>query len=262
MTAPDGHLPLLVDEIIIPDGRRQAKPADVKKLAESIAKIGLRHPITVRRKGDDYVLIAGLHRLEAFRRLGEEHIPCLITSMSKAEARMWEIAENLHRAELTVQERADQLGEWVQLCNGQVDHSRGGKPNKGISEASRQLGVGRKDVERAVKIASISPEAKEVAREAGINDNQSKLLRVAAEPAARQVAAVHHLAPTERNARSWKFAKQQRKERAKADAQIILQQFGSECAAFLVEINEIERVQACLRFELDQAGDLHVGGAK
>jgi hypothetical protein len=57
------------------------------------------------------------HRLEGFRLLDREHIPCLITSMTGAEARMWEIAENLHRAELTVLERSDQIAEWIRLCD-------------------------------------------------------------------------------------------------------------------------------------------------
>ena len=50
------------------------------------------------------------------------------------------------------------------------------------------------EAHRAVKIAAITPEATEAAREAGIDDNQSKLLKVAAAPAAEQVAVAHKLA--------------------------------------------------------------------
>ena len=41
-------LPITIDDIDIPDGRRQVNPAAVKRLADSIDHIGLRHPMTVR----------------------------------------------------------------------------------------------------------------------------------------------------------------------------------------------------------------------
>lgn len=81
--------------------------------------------------------------------------------------RLWEISENLHRAELTALERSKLVAEWVELTGekvGQVAQVSGGRGNKeGVSEASRQLGVERTDVRRALKVASLSPEAQEVA---------------------------------------------------------------------------------------------------
>jgi ParB-like chromosome segregation protein Spo0J len=193
---------LSVDDIIVPEGRREAKPAEVKKLADSIKEIGLKHPITVRRGRDNtYVLVAGRHRLEAFRKLGEEFIPSLITSMSKAEARKWEISENLHRCDLTKIERAELLAEWVHLTEEEVSRqvvpkpgTMGGRPESGIAAASRELGIGEKEAQRAVKIAAISAEAKAAALEAGIDDIQKDLLRVAAAEPEKQVATVHQIA--------------------------------------------------------------------
>ena len=51
-----------ISEIKVNPGRRNAAPADVRELADSIAEIGLLNPITVDR---GHTLIAGLHRLEA-----------------------------------------------------------------------------------------------------------------------------------------------------------------------------------------------------
>ena len=53
--------------------------------------------------------------LEACRRLGMELVAVAIHEGDETDARLWEIAENLHRAELTVQERADHIAEWVRL---------------------------------------------------------------------------------------------------------------------------------------------------
>ena len=44
------------------------------QLAESILEEGLQTPIGVRHDGKRFVLVTGLHRLEACRALGEETI--------------------------------------------------------------------------------------------------------------------------------------------------------------------------------------------
>ena len=110
-------------------------------------------------------------------------------------------AENLHRADLTVQERSAHVAEWIRLTEakevqgappsgdkpaqlGRV--SKGGRSKEGgISAATRELGITRQEGQRALKIDSIVPEAKEAAREAGIDDNQSALLTVASKLAGR-----------------------------------------------------------------------------
>jgi ParB-like chromosome segregation protein Spo0J len=53
------------------------------------------------------ILIAGRHRLEAVRMLGWDEIPVIVSDGTEIEAKMWEIAENLHRADLTVMERSE-----------------------------------------------------------------------------------------------------------------------------------------------------------
>jgi ParB-like chromosome segregation protein Spo0J len=128
--------------------------------------------------------------LRPIRGLGKDEIPAVITALKKTECRLWEIAENVHRAELTVQERADLIEEWVELVKrrkgAQLAHP-GGKQqtDQGIKAASRELVLDRRDVQRAMRIASIAPEAKEIARDAGMADNQSKLLEIAREPTAK-----------------------------------------------------------------------------
>lgn len=190
----DVLIPVAIDDVTVPPGRREVEPGVVKRLADSIESIGLKHPITVRRKGEKYILVAGLHRLEAHKKLKLEHIPACIVSMTNAEARMWEIAENLHRAELTKLQRAEQIEEWRELSaeqGGKVSHPQ---PHEhGVSKAAEALGIDRATVRHAEKIAHISDEAKEAAVEAGIDDNQSKLLQIAKEPPERQAAKVREL---------------------------------------------------------------------
>jgi ParB-like chromosome segregation protein Spo0J len=174
-------------------GRRPLNQAAVDSLAESIAAIGLQSPITVKFSGGRFTLITGAHRLAACHKLRWERIPAFFSDMTDRDARLWEISENLHRAEFTVGERADQIAEWIRLTApapseeevilGQVApeiQSRGrGRPEGGVRAAARELGIEHREARRAVSIARITPEAREAAREAGLDDNQSALLRVA-----------------------------------------------------------------------------------
>lgn len=193
----DISMPITISDIDIPESRREVNSAAVKRLADSIDKIGLRHPITVREKGDRYILVAGRHRIEAYKKMDIEHIPATIVKMTNDDARLWEIAENLHRAELTKLERDDNIAEWIKITerqsnsqSGRMDGRGGRQP--GVEAAARELGVERHDAHRAVKVASLSDEAKDAARETGLDDNRSALLEAASKPTvAEQVAEIH-----------------------------------------------------------------------
>jgi len=68
-----------LEEIYVPSKlRKTLDPRKVEVIAESVIEIGLQTPIQVRRDKDRYVLVTGLHRLEALRALGEETIQALI----------------------------------------------------------------------------------------------------------------------------------------------------------------------------------------
>jgi ParB-like chromosome segregation protein Spo0J len=70
-----------LDQIYVPTAlRRELDPAKVEALAESIIDNGLQTPIQVRRDKERYVLVTGLHRLEAVRALGETTIEALIVA--------------------------------------------------------------------------------------------------------------------------------------------------------------------------------------
>ena len=98
--------------------RQLARAADdeaaVKALAVSIAENGLLSPITVRplqvsrggRMVDGFEIVAGHHRVKAFRRLGRETIPAFVVELDALRAELALIDENLCRNDLTPAERA------------------------------------------------------------------------------------------------------------------------------------------------------------
>lgn len=185
-----------VSGIVIDHRLRRLDTAKVNDMVASIQRIGLRTPITVRivsERLDDHgvihhevpVLIAGLHRLEAARILGWDDIPSVVSDGTEIDAKMWEIAENLHRADLTVLERSEHVAEWIKLADekpAQIApvYAKGGRGNTGgINAAVRDLGIERTEAQRAVKINNIPDEVKEAAKEAGIDDSQTALMWVA-----------------------------------------------------------------------------------
>jgi ParB family chromosome partitioning protein len=68
-----------------------------EEIVESIQLIGLKKPITVaERPGEDgqpkYMLVCGEGRLNAFRILGETHIPALVVDVSDEDAFIMSLA--------------------------------------------------------------------------------------------------------------------------------------------------------------------------
>ncbi len=64
-----------IASIYVPVKRRATlDPEKVQTIANSIMESGQQAPILVRQDGERFVLIEGLHRLEACRSLGEETI--------------------------------------------------------------------------------------------------------------------------------------------------------------------------------------------
>ena len=64
-----------VRDIYVPVKRRATLDAEkVKLIAQSVMERGQDSPILVREDGGRFVLVEGLHRLEACRSLGEETI--------------------------------------------------------------------------------------------------------------------------------------------------------------------------------------------
>ncbi len=72
-------VPINLDKIYVPVKYKDAVDRQkVEELTQSILEKGLLTPIHVRADKDRYVLVTGLHRLEAVRALGETQISALI----------------------------------------------------------------------------------------------------------------------------------------------------------------------------------------
>lgn len=168
MNAPFAVENIPVDDVFIVGERRDADAAAVGTLAESIKRLGLQTPITVRvdenipdpETGEimgAYALIAGRHRLEAYRKLGFDRIPAVVRDCTEVEAELWEIAENLHRVDLTKDERDRQIRRYGELLEEQ---------ERVVPQVAAKLSVrGRVNEGRPKSIA------RRIAEETGLSDD-------------------------------------------------------------------------------------------
>jgi sulfiredoxin len=73
-----------IADVYVPIKRRATlKPETVQELAQSILETGQQSPILVRRDGERFVLVEGLHRLEACKALGEQTIVGYLVQATK-----------------------------------------------------------------------------------------------------------------------------------------------------------------------------------
>lgn len=85
-------------------------------LAESIRQHGILQPLSVRRVGSRYELVAGERRLRAAQMAGLTEIPCIVMRMDDKESGLAAMLENLQRQDLDFIEEADGIArlmsEW------------------------------------------------------------------------------------------------------------------------------------------------------
>jgi N6-adenosine-specific RNA methylase IME4 len=101
---------VLVADVAVGKDRRPLGP--LNDLKDSIARLGLLHPITVT---PGLKLIAGHHRLAACAALGWKRIPATVLPISRLSAELAGLDENLSRSGLTVLQRAEALARRKEL---------------------------------------------------------------------------------------------------------------------------------------------------
>lgn len=157
------------------DRARDLDPDWAEGLAGSIQQQGLMQPIIVRRHGDGYRLVAGLHRLEAVRQLGHEVIEARVTeAASDDSAKLTEVMENLARHELIALDRCHHLYDLKQVWERMYPQAAHGGDRKsavikwqslpldpdtpevfGFSDAvAEKIGLSARTIRLAVKIWS------------------------------------------------------------------------------------------------------------
>ena len=113
----------------------------LEELAQSIKMHGLVQPITARRKGDRYQIIAGERRWRAAQRVGLLKIPVLVKTVSDESLLETSLIENIQRENLNAIEEAKAFQRLVQEFNLTQEQlaERTGKDRSTITNSLRLL---------------------------------------------------------------------------------------------------------------------------
>jgi ParB family chromosome partitioning protein len=89
---------------------------DIQELANSVKNAGLLQPISVRKNGNTYQIIAGERRWRASQFAGFKEIPAIIKDASDSQMMIESLIENVNRKDLEPLEKARGLAEVYHLA--------------------------------------------------------------------------------------------------------------------------------------------------
>ena len=115
---------------------------------QSVKERGILQPIVVRKKGDQWEIIAGERRYRAAQKLGMLTVPAVEVTASDVEALELALIENLQRADLSPLEEAEgyqRLQEEFNMTQEQI---------------ALKVGKDRATVANAIRLLRLAPEIK------------------------------------------------------------------------------------------------------
>ena len=162
---------LSIESLVVEERLRPLSEPTVSALAESMRALGLLHPITVSQPSGEIVarVLAGVHRLEAAKRLGWASIPCrTFDSGDPDQAALTEIDENLVRADLSPAARAlhvarrKEIHERLNPETKQGAVGRGGKKDANLASFAADTAAktqrSQRDIQRDATRAKAIPQ--------------------------------------------------------------------------------------------------------
>ncbi len=225
-----------------------------------MAETGQQQPIIVAEVGkDQFLLVAGAHRLEAAKLLKWKTIVAVLAKGTPEQLRLVEIDENLARRNLSALDRAIALGERKRIYEELYPETKQGGDRKSTANpaegqndtmsfwsaspekvgafstvTAEKLGIERRTVERAVRIAAaLSPELRENLTGHPIADNQAQLLKLVKLPPEQREKAVAALTREEAPAKTVQEAVEATAGRVKTKERPAHQkQYDALCRAF------------------------------
>jgi|WetSurMetagenome_2_1015567.scaffolds.fasta_scaffold15150_5 ParB/RepB/Spo0J family partition protein len=151
---------------------------ELEKLVEDLGQTGLIHPLSVRKSGKVFELLAGERRLRALKMAGAKTVRCIVHACDDAMAELLSIKENVLGTEpLTPAEMKRAIDRVVELnlqAKGRqdtVDESRvtkaksrtrsGNEPGEqeAREEAARQLNISESTVQKFRGMKKLTPAA-------------------------------------------------------------------------------------------------------
>ena len=180
----EGVVSLPVAEIVPnPQQPRQVFESQaLEELAGSIRRHGVLCPLSVRRRGDGYELVAGERRLRAARLAGLERVPCLVLDVDAEQSGLLALVENLQRQDLDFLEQARGIASLIE---------RYGLTQE---ECAQQLGKSQSAIANKLRLLKLPEDVLEKLRAAELTERHGRALLRLPDDDARRKALDHIIA--------------------------------------------------------------------
>ncbi len=134
------------------------------ELADSIRQHGILQPLSVRRTGGGYELIAGERRLRAAQMAGLGEIPCIVMTMDERESSLAAMVENLQRQDLDFVEEARGISRLMSEWSMSQE------------QTARMLGKSQSAIANKLRLLRHSEEVLDALRQNGLTERHGRAL--------------------------------------------------------------------------------------
>ncbi|QUV84662.1 ParB/RepB/Spo0J family partition protein [Chloracidobacterium aggregatum] len=168
--APIGRM-IPIDRLEPNPNQPRIEFGDLEELTNSIREKGVLEPLLVRpaEVGGRFMIISGERRYRASLLAGLRELPCIEMDVDDRAVAEIALIENLQRKDLTPFEEAEGLTALAERFS--YTHE----------EMARKLGKSRSSITESLAIGGLSPEIRELCRQAGIT-SKSTLLQIVRRP--------------------------------------------------------------------------------
>ena len=144
--------------------RKNFNVEELSSLADSIKEYGLIQPITVRRVGERYQIIAGERRWRAARMAGLSEVPVSIISADDKKAAEMALVENIQRSDLDPIEEAEAFSSLIEEYG--LTHE----------EVGRRTGRSRTSVTNTLRLLELPKEVRKMLSDGTLSEGHAKVL--------------------------------------------------------------------------------------
>src|SRR3954469_21929965 len=119
-TNAEGVLMRIATDDIIPDPNQPRKTFDEIPMEELVASVriwGIMQSLSLRKKGDKYMIIHGERRWRAANEAVLPNVPALVIEATDEEALAMQLIENLQRENVPVMEQAAKFRQMAEQCH-------------------------------------------------------------------------------------------------------------------------------------------------
>ena len=144
--------------------RKRFNEESLAELAESIRMHGIIQPLVVRKRGEEYVIIAGERRFRAAKMADLTEVPVIIKDYDEVKTREISLIENLQREDLNAIEESEAVKELMDAYGYTQE------------EVAAKLGKARPSIANSLRLLNLTGEVKDLVRRDKLSAGHARAL--------------------------------------------------------------------------------------